>query len=181
MSCLTQAQEETVERIYKALGGNAPRVLIALLVRLSAPARTAIRLQLTQMKNTLQAQINSAVIRKFRAQVLETKVSATITAAALALNQSKNTINLIGVGVCATDDLNDPALQKFIKFFTGVNDSKLPALNFGGFDTLYATVDSLNYQLRRVQNAVDLSQNGLDALNSKLSILNEYITILDAI
>ncbi len=181
MSCLTKSQEETVERVYNSFGGSAPRILIRLFVKLSAPARTSVRLALTQMKSSLQAQVNSVVIRQFRAEMLEQKLSTTFSQVSSLLNQSKNTLNLVNTGVCAAEDFDDPAIQKFFRTLTGLNVPKLPAINFGGFDTINATVESINYELNRVRNAIDLSQDGLKILNEKLRVLDEYITILDAI
>jgi len=182
MSCLTKSQEETVDRLYAAAGGTVPRALIAVFVRLSAPARTAISLQLLAQKEALQTQINSLTIRYLRAQVLSNKLSITYAAVSDKLNASKNTINLLGLGICATDDLDDPAIKKFVKTFTGADVANLTSMaSFGGFDALNATANSVNYQLRRVLNAADASQNGLKILNSKISVIDSYLTILNAI
>lgn len=180
-SQLTRAQSTTVEYVYNKSGGVFCKSLIKLLVKLSAPARTALRQALMQLKISLQVQLNAAILRAFRNSVLEAQRQTLLNAVSAKLSESRNTVNLLSSAIDIAEDLDDPCIQKFVKTFTGLNVPKLPAVNFGGFDAINANVQSLNYQLTRIQRATNLSQDALDILNSKINMIDQYINILDAI
>ena len=178
MATLNESQERIINSIYTRFGGSVSKCFIKFALLISLPGRSALKIALLQAKASYQSQLTSIILRNTRATRLLKTIQTKVDLARTTLDSVQPALNIAAL---AKGILDNPCtdIEKMTTLL-GVNFPKVPGLNFGGYDGAASTLSAVNYELNRVQNAVNIGESASLIINDKIKVIDSVIEILDS-
>ena len=163
-----------LNQISKSLGIST--TFVKAVLGLSKPVRAALRMQLTSLKTSLQAEVAT---HAFKARVCKRKqsdINKLYSAAGAILSQSKRVLNSLNFG---PDFSNEPEVQKLISLL--LSSARVKGISLGGYRDADNIVNALNFQAQQIKKSVDFGEKVVQAVNAKIDLVDKYIGVLDAV
>lgn len=146
------------------------------LAGLSRPARSALRLQLNSLKQSLQADLSTLAFKARIAKRKQIEINKAFSSASATLSQAKRVLNLLNFGPEFNDE---PEIQKLID--TLLSKAKIKGISLGGYKDADNIVNAINFKAQQVARAVDFAEVGVNTINQKINEVDKYLNTLTAI
>ncbi len=151
-------------------------VFVKALVGLSKPVRVALRLQLTEIKRSLQARLSTQEFKHRIAKTKQVEILKKFSSAAASLSQIKRILNLLNF---SSEYDNDPEIQRLIDIL--LSNAKVEGISLGGYRDADNIVNALNFKAQQVAKSIDFTESAVNTINQKIDTADKYISVLDAI
>jgi len=150
--------------------------IVKVLVGLSAPARSALRLQLSNMKRDLKAKVATFSFKHRIASRKYQEILKVYAAAGATLSRAKRTLNILNIGPEFKDE---PCIQRLLDTLT--TGGKVKGFSVGGYRDAENVANTLNFEAQQIARAVDFNESLVKTINGKIDTIDKYIKVLDAI
>ena len=150
--------------------------IVKMLVGLSAPARSALRLQLSNMKRDLQAKVATFSFKHRIASRKYQEILKVYATASATLSRAKRALNLLNIGPEFKDE---PCIQKLLDTLT--TGGKVKGFSISGYRDAENIANALNFEAQQLARAVDFNSTLVKTINGKINTVDKYIKVLDAI
>lgn len=151
-------------------------LFVKALVGISKPARAALRLQLTGIKRSLQAELSTQAFKHRIAERKQIEILKKFSAANASFSQIKRILNLLNFG---SEYNNDSKIQQLID--TLLFNIKVKGISLKGYRDSENIVNALNFKAQQVAKSINFTENAVRAANKKIDAVDNYIKVLDAI
>lgn len=146
------------------------------LVGLSRPARTALRLQLNAVKQSLKGQLSTLAFKASVSKRKQQEIHKTFAAASAQLSQVKRVLNLLNFG---PDFNDDPEVQRLVN--TLLSAAKVKGVSLGGYRDADNVLAAIRFKEQQAAKATDYAEIGVKALNAQIDKIDNYLDTLVAI
>jgi len=155
---------------------NVSITFVKALAGLSRPARSALRLQLNSVKQSLKGELSTLAFKARIAKRKQSEINKVFSAAGAKLSQIKRILNLLNFGPEFNDE---PEVQKLID--TLLSNAKIKGISLGGYRDAENILNAINFKVQQAARAVDFTEVGVNVVNTKINEIDKYLDVLTAI
>ncbi len=163
-----------IKQIADAVGIST--TFVKALIGLSKPARSALRLQLNSLKQSLKGDLSTFAFKTRIAKRKQTEINKVFSTTNAKLSQIKRILNLLNFG---PDFNDDPEIQKLIE--TLLSNAKVKGISLGGYRDVDNILNAINFKVQQAARAVDFVEMGVTAINTRIDKIDKYLNVLTEI
>lgn len=164
--------QNLIDELHKKTGFSV--CFITALLALTHPARTALKTFLQQQRSLLELKINKLAFQIQRNNMLSDKFNDLFSVVSRKLNSVKNIINVTHFGDVVN---NCPELQKLLQSM--IKGAGVSGLRLEGFEDTENILSEINYRVQSANAALDIATRARDQLNSRLIVIDRWISLLN--
>ena len=171
---MTDVRIKKVNDIAKLTGLET--AVVRAFIGLSKPVRAGLKLSLVQIKQDLQGKLLTA---GFKTRVIKRKQAEIDKAYGVVqekLSQVKRVLSMLQIG---PDFRDNAAFQPLMNLLLA--NVKVKGISFGGYRELDNTVNVVNFNVRQLTRAVNISELTVTAINTKINEVDQFINLLDVV
>ncbi|MEA3340699.1 MAG: hypothetical protein U9R15_12085, partial [Chloroflexota bacterium] len=162
----------------KQISGDSGISLLAIkaIIGISKPARAALRLHLTRIKRSLQAELSTYAFKHKIAERKQIEILKTFSSAGASFSQVKRILNTLNF---SSEHSNAPEIQQLIDII--LSNAKVKGVTLKGYRDSENIMNALNFKAHQAVKLLNFAEGVARTVNKKIDAIDNYIKVLDAV